>query len=468
MRSVLAVTLAAVLGFVPCTARAQSLALVRDTEIETDIRVMASPVWEAAGLDPKSVNILLVNDPTLNAFVAAGQNLFLHTGLIIRTENPGQLIGVMAHETGHMSGGHLARTPDAYENAMITSLLATIAGVAAGVAAAAANGHDRACRYVGNSTCSDDPSSGIIAGTLAGQSMAERQFFAFSRGIEASADQAGMTFLDETHQSSKGFLQFMQILETQEFISTGKQDPYLRTHPLSSERVDLLRKHVDESKWSDVPYPPEYFAMHRRMRAKLIGFMYPLDKVLQSYPETDTSLEGRYARAIAYYRLPDLKRALPLIDALIKENPTDQYFYELKGQMLFENGRVAEAIPPYQQAVKLMPTGDLLKIDFAKVQIESNDPKLLQPAVALLTDAQKHEHDVPDLWRLMGVAYGRQGDIGMASSALAQEALLEGRRDDARDQARRAMRMLPPGSPGWLRAQDVENAAIRGKKDRNE
>jgi predicted Zn-dependent protease len=303
---------------------------------------------------------------------------------------------------------------------------------------------------------------------LAGQSLAQRQFFAFTRGIEASADQAGMTFLDQTHQSTKGFLEFMQILETQEFINSAQQDPYLRTHPLSIERVDWLRKHVSESPWTNTAYPPDYFAMHARMKAKLVGFMYPLDKVLQLYPETDTSLEGRYARAIAYYRVPDLTHALPLIDGLIKENPKDPYFYELKGQMLFENGKLADALAPYQMAVKLMPTAALIRIDLAQVEVESNDPKLLPQALAELTEAKNHEHDVPKLWRLMGVAYGRQGDLGQAASALAQEALLEGRRDDARDQARRAMRMLPPGSPGWLRAQDVENAATRGKRDPNE
>ena len=176
-------------------------------------------------------------------------------------------------------------------------------------------------------------------------------------------------------------------------------------------------------------------------------------------------MEGRYARAIAYYRIADLKKALPLIDGLIAENPADPYFYELKGQMLFENGKVNEALVPYAKAIELLPSATLFRVDYARVQIESNNPDLLAPAVKQLYDASAREPDLPDLWREMGMAYGKQGDLGNAASALAQEALLEGRKRDARDQALRAMRILPVGSPGWLRAQDVQSAAQRKGDD---
>ncbi len=427
-------------------ALAQEISLIRDTEIENDIRVMATPIWEVAGLEPKSIHIILVNDPTLNAFVAIGQNIFIHTGLIIRTVDASQLIGVIAHETGHITGGHLSREPDAYHNALVTSLISMAVGIAAGVA-----GH------------SAEPA---MVGMLAGQSMASRQLAAHSRGVESAADEAGMKFLDDSQQTSEGFTSFMQVLADQDMLRVGaKQDPYVVDHPLSSERVEYLKAHAKRSPWTHAPIRPDFVIMHKRIKAKLIGFMQPLANTLAAYPESNNSLEARYARAIAYYRIADLKKALPLIDGLIAENPADPYFYELKGQMLFENGKVDEALAPYAKAIELLPSATLFRVDYARVQIESNNPDLLAPAVKQLYDASAREPDLPDLWREMGMAYGKQGDLGNAASALAQEALLEGRKRDARDQALRAMRILPVGSPGWLRAQDVQSAAQRKGDD---
>lgn len=448
LRFCLAALIVLITAAAPTRSDAQGLALVRDTEIEADIRIMATPLFEAAGLEPKAVNIILVNDRSLNAFVAAGQNLFINTGLIIRTEDAGQLIGVIAHETGHIAGGHLARQPDALENALVTSLLSMVVGAAAAVAA--------------------QNSSGVMAGMMAGESMAMRNYFSFTRGIEASADQAGVNFLDRTQQSSRGFLSFMQLLQGQEFLSTNRQDPYLRTHPLSSSRVDFLRGHVATSPWSDVPLPPAFVLAHQRMRGKLVGFLDVPTTTLARFPATDTRLEARYARAVAYYRIPDVASAVKEIDALIKDYPNDPYFYELKGQVLFENGKVTDALPSYQKAAQLLPTAPLIRIDLAQVMLETNDPQYLAPALSQLLDASTREADMPKLWRLMAVAYGRKGDLGNAASALAQQALLEGRRDDARDQARRAMRLLPSGTPGWLRAQDIETTALRRTRRQQE
>ena len=420
------------------------LSLIRDTEVEGIIRTFGTPLWKAAGLTPSSVHIILVNDRTLIAFVAGGQNLFINTGLLIRADSAGQVIGVMAHETGHMAGGHLARMPGAMRNAMITSLIAMALGALGGVAGGGG--------------------SAGAAGVVGGMSMGERNLFAFTRSVENAADQAGLTFLDMSGQSARGMLQFMETIAHKEVLSTVQQDPYLRTHPLTSERIDAIRYHVEHSRYSDVPVAPELERLDRRMRAKLAAFMDPPAHTLETYKASDTSVEARYARAIAYYRIPDLKNALPLIDGLIAEFPKDPYFYELRSQMLFENGKVADALPSQRQAVALSPDPALMRVDLAHIELEMNDPSLLADAEQNLTLASRTEPDLPDLWRLMAVAHGRNGDLGQAAVALAEQALLEGRRFDARDQARRAMRMLPSGSPGWLKAQDVESQALRGRE----
>ena len=251
----------------------------------------------------------------------------------------------------------------------------------------------------------------------------------------------------------------MQVLEKQEPLTAERQDPYLRTHPLNRERVSVLRQHVAASPNSARMPPPNFDALHRRMKAKLYAFLNPLGHTLRQYPESDRSLEARYARAIAYYREPQLDKALALVVGLIGEHPDDPYFHELKGQMLFENGRVPDAVGPYRKAVALLPGSGLLKGDLARVQIETNDPALLDEAVRHLRAALKEDGTQPFYWRQIAIAYGRRGERAESSLALAEEAILLGRKEEARFHAGRAEQLLPRGSPGWLKAQDILEAA---------
>jgi len=412
-------------------------------------------------LRPQAVRIILVNDRRLNAFVAGGQNLFLNTGLIVRAENVGQLLGVVAHETGHIEGGHLAKLPGAMREAMIGSIFETVLAMGALIAAGSQRSRDS---NVPNSNTGTPTTRGG-----GGQSVAMRNLFSFTRTQETSADAAGVALLEQTRQSSRGFLEFMEILANQEYLSQERQDPYARTHPLSRERVEFLRNRVATSSFSDVPVAPEFVAAHKRMKAKLIGFLEPQATVFQRYPTTDTSLEARYARAIAYYRVPDIKQALRTIDSLLAENPKDPFFWELKGQMLFENARPLEAREPYEKAVELSRGIPILKIDLAQVLLAVADAPgagaaatdAVKRAQALLMDAQRLEPESPKLWRMLAVIYGRENNLGLAALATAELALLEGRPRDARDQARRALRLIPAGAPGQLRAQDLENQALQ-------
>ncbi len=350
-------------------ARAQDISMLRDAEIENIIRTYATPIFVAAGLDPEAVHIYIVNDPQLNSFVAGGQNLFLNSGTILRSESPNQLVGIMAHETGHMAGGHLARSEEALRHATIQNIIALVVGAAAG--AASGNGGVAA------------------AAVLGGASMAQRSYLQFSITQEASADQAALRFLDTTKQSARGLLQFFEILEQEELLSGAHEDPYLRTHPLTSQRVDYVREHVLHSPYSDVPDPPDWIEMHKRMRAKLAAFLGAPSQVLAGLKPDDNSVATRYARAIALYRMPDLDHALPIIDGLLHDYPRDPYFHELKGQMLFENGRIAEAVGPYEEAVKLEPELALLRIEVGQVQLETNTDALVTKALTNLNEAEQ-------------------------------------------------------------------------------
>ncbi|MBL27470.1 MAG: peptidase [Rhodospirillaceae bacterium] len=400
----------------------------------------ATPLLEAAGLTPDVVNIILVNDDTLNAFVAGGQNLFINTGLIMRTETPNQLIGVIAHEIGHIAGGHLARSGEATAAANTQALLSMLLGLGAAIAGGG------------------DVGSAVMMG---GQQTALRSLLAYTRTQERSADQAALKLLDETGQSSKGMLDFLDILSGQELLYASNQDPYLRTHPLSSERIDSIAQHVKVSPYTDAKPNAVYVERHARMVAKLMGFLRPPNQTFLRYPDEDQSLPARYARAIATYRIPDIDAALKDIDALIAERPQDPFFQELKGQMLFENGRLDEALEPYRMANELKPNDPLLLTSLAQVLVESGKESQLESAVGQLKDATRLDPRNALSWRLLAISYGRLDQLDESALASAEEALLTGRMGDAHLQAERASRKFPEGSPGWLRAQDIIRTSER-------
>jgi predicted Zn-dependent protease len=425
-------------------ASAQRFSLIRDAEIENTIRAYSLPLWQVAGLTPDTIDIHLINDDALNAFVAAGQNLFVHTGLIIRSESANQLIGVIAHETGHIAGGHLSRTGDEIDRAVSSSLL----GLLLGAGAAVLTGRGEA----------------MAAGASLGQQTAMRNFLAFSRTQESSADTAALRFLEGSGQSAKGFLEFFEILGEQELLSAAQQDPYVRTHPLSRDRVDAVRVQVAKSRFTNAVENPEFTMMHARMKAKLIAFTKPLQQTLRAYPESDRSVAGRYARSIAYYRVANIPRALGLIDELIAEQPNDPYFHELRGQMLFENQRGVEAIPSYERAVALASNSALLHAELAHAQIESGNAALLDSAVANLQFALAREPRESSSWRFLATAYGQQNKMGESARALAEEALLQRRYVDALGLAKRAQAILRNGSPDWLRAGDIIVIAEENQK----
>ncbi|MEW5728776.1 MAG: tetratricopeptide repeat protein, partial [Pseudomonadota bacterium] len=301
--------------------------------------------------------------------------------------------------------------------------------------------------------------------SMGGQEMAMRSLLAYTRGEESAADQAAVRYLEATGQSAKGLLEFFDTLGDQELLVAARQDPYVRTHPLTRDRVSFVRDYVARSNLSNAPVPPAWIEMHKRMRAKLFAFLEPPARTFMRYRESDNSIESRYARAVAAYRKPDLDTALPLIDGLIAERPGDPYFHELKGQMLFENGRGREAIAPYRRSVELLPGNALLHLGLAQALIEQEDASLLDEAQEHLNFAVHHEPQNSQGWRLLSIAYGREGDEGMAAYAMAEHALLAGRLTDAEYHAGKAERLLPKGGPTWVRIQDIKEMAAEARRE---
>ena len=413
------------------------MSLIRDAEIEDIIRAYAAPLLEAAGLGTDAVRLHIVNDDRINAFVAGGPNLFLSTGMLAAAEEPGEIVGVIAHEIGHIAGGHLVRTRGAMENASAEMILATVLAAGAIIAGEGEVG------------------SALITG---GQAMAQQSFLRYSRAQEQSADQAAVRLLESTGQSAAGLLRMFRRLEERERLALGDANGYARTHPLTRERIRFIRDHLEGEEPDAGGVSDARHTAHRRMVAKLKGFLDPPKETLRAYPAEDESTEARYARAIAYYRIPDLERALAALDALLADHPDDPWFHELKGQTLFENGRVKQAIAPYERAVALKGDAALLRLGLARAQIELGDAASLASAIENLEAATRLEKTAPQHWYQLGIARGRAGERATSSLAFAEAAYLRGDAERAHYHATAAAEALPRGSAGWLRAEDILNA----------
>lgn len=421
-------------------AYAQRLNLIRDAEIENTIRTFVIPIWKAAGLDPNAVEIMIVQDNSLNAFVAGGQRIFINTGLIMRTETPNQLIGVLAHESGHIAGGHLARMHEELRSLSTMQILETLlAGGAVAGGAASGAGAGR-----GGPTGGATKAPGSIM-----------SFLKYSQTQEFAADQAAISYLQKTGQSPKGTIEFLRVLHKEERLAIAQRDPYLSTHPLTPDRISAFEEAAARSPYVNTPDTPQALSMHHRMVAKLYGFIMP-DVALQRFSEADRSVPARYARAIALYRKGNLGSALLTIDGLLKEYPNDPYFHEVKGQMLYENGRAAESITSYRRAVQLLPAVGILKIDLARALLDTNSVENDREAIRNLELAVQQESGSFELWRLLASAYSKQNNAGMTSLARAEMAVLRGQRAEAQSHAAAAERSLQPGTPAWQRAQDIK------------
>lgn len=423
---------------------ASALSLIRDSEIETTIRTFSTPLFEAGGLNPDSVRIYLVADDQLNAFVAGGMNMFLNTGLLRRADNANQLIGVIAHETGHITGGHLTQLSQRLRTASSTAMVSTILGILAGVA-----------------TGSGEAGAAIIQG---GQGLAMDSLLGFSRAQESAADQTALLLLDRTGQSSRGMRDFLRKLEDQELMPPSRQDAYLRTHPLTRDRIEHVESHLSRSPLADAPDPPHFETLFKRMQAKLQGFMDSPTRTLSRIPEDAPGIEARYTRAIALFRLGEIDRALPVIETLIAEESDNPYFHELKGQMLFEHGRIADALEPYQNAMERAPDAPLIRLALARVQIALDDRNLLEPAIRNLLRVTAQESDNAFAWDQLAVAYGRDEQFGLSALASAEAAMARGLPGEALDHVTRGERRIQEGSPGWLRLQDIRSAAEQAQR----
>ena len=408
--------------------------ILRDTEIEEILHQDADPIFVAAGLDPKTVKIILIGSKQINAETTSGPTILINTALIMEAETPNQLIGVIAHETGHAAGGHIARSDEGMKTALRTFLLT----VGLGIAAAVAGRPDAGAALMYNANY-----------------FATLDYLGYSRIQEADADQAAVTYLERAGESSKGLVDFFDKFRYEEVFDHAHQYPFFQSHPLSSDRIEALHVRAEKQHHYDVADTPEMIERHKLMVAKIRGFMDPPFQTLTKYKDSDPSFPARYARAIAYYKTGETDRSLKAIDALIAERPENPYLYELKGQVLFEDGKIKESEAPYRKAVELKPNASLLHMFFGQTLASEDDKTKLDEAIAQLQRSLDFENDNPETWQFLARAYDQKGEPGLARLATAEQNFALGQLKDARVFAMRAREMLPKNTPQGRRATDI-------------
>lgn len=425
--------------------------LIRDAETENLLRDYAKPIFTVAGLGSQGIKIHIVNDRNFNAFVVDGHNMFIHAGALMNAETPNQMIGVIAHESGHITGGHLARLRSQVSRARSAALMLQLLGLAAmaGGALAGAPGIGQAG----------------MGAAFGGTDAAMRSVLAYRQNEESSADQAAMTFLNGTKQSGRGMLETFEFMGSKLYGVEGI-NPYLQSHPLPQQRILQLRELVHASPYFDNTDPPDLQFRHDLVKAKLFGFLDKPQIVFNRYPKSNQTLPALYARAIATYRDAGVQVAMPQLDALIAAKPDWPYFYEIKGQFLFESGDPASAIPPLREAVRLAPTDPPIRIMLAQALLGTSNQATLDEAITNLRTGLAQEDSSSMAYRQLAVAYARKADTVKASGAkrqfMAQAELAsaeayfyEGQLKLAKQQAKRAKAGLIDGTPNWLRADDI-------------
>jgi predicted Zn-dependent protease len=441
-----ALTVAAALAVAPMsTALAEQPKgppVIRDTETEQLLREYTRPILRTAGLEKQNIQVVIINENAFNAFVADGHRIFVNYGAIMQSETPNQIIGVLAHETGHLAGGHLAKMREQLAQAQTQMIIAMLLGAGAMVA--------------GSRSGSNSGLANAGAAAIAGpQEMIRRTLISYVRQQEENADRAGVKFLTATGQSAKGMYETFKRFTNDSLFAARGADPYLQSHPMPAERVAALEELARSSPYWDKKDDAALQLRHDMARAKISAFMERQDTVYRRYPLSNDSLPARYAHAISTYLHGDLRSALAQVDVLIQTQPNNPYFYELRGQALLEGGKPAEAIAPLRKAVQLSNNAPLIEMLLGQALVASNNKAYTEEAIAILRAAVARETEAPLGYSQLAMAYGRKGDYAQADLASAQAAFLRGDNKTARELASRAKTRFAIGTPGWVKADDI-------------
>ncbi len=438
------------LYFIPPFSSNAQLAIIRDAETEKFLRNLCYPIFDAAGLDSSEIAIYIINDESLNAFVTGGKNVFIHSGLISRFSTPDALIGVVAHETGHITAGHLARSSENAQKATGAMLLGYLLGIGAALSG------------------SPDAATAIILGS---SQTAERVFMKFTREQEEAADQLGLKYLNKLRYPAKGLVELLEIFQKEMTTSGAQIDEYLLSHPVSIKRIDYLKANTLHSNFSDKNINAKLQKQMNRVLLKLEAYMEKPADLLKKYQNSNDD-EANYVKAIALHRSAHSKEGLQLLEPLVLKNKDDGFLLELKAQILFESGDIVNAIEIYSKAIRYLDNQEsaLAKVYFASaiLSLQKNDSDLIKLAIKSLREAELFEEENPFLFKQLAVAYNKIKDDGRAMLSLAQFNYLRGNKDKAIEYAKLAkVKLKDFDKEEMLRADDIIELANKMEKVKN-
>mgnify|MGYP003635300346 CR=1 FL=1 len=416
---------------------------IRDAEIEKHLKEYMDPIFSVAGLNPKDARIILVNENTVNAAALPNSTMILFAGFIKATTSVEQVIGVIAHEVGHIAGRHHVRGYAAMEKAQKSGMMMGLLGITLGILSGRLD--------VGLATAMGSMSTSI------------HSFLHYHRGEESAADMAATKYLEKLGWTSIGLMEFLETLQGQELLNSTQQDPYLRTHPLTRDRIESIRRKVDKYKIPNGALPKEFYEGYKIIYMKIEAFLFPVHKAAYKY-KGNTTID-KYAQAILAYREAYYDKAISLVDCLILQDPTNPFYYELKGQILFESGQVLASILPYEKAVNFMPDSPLLRIGLSQSFLRQDKKDYTNKAITHLRQALKLEKDNVTAWHLLAIALGKQGNMAEMSLALAEESAYKGDWSMALEQAKRALWHLKKIGKTSVRANDIKLQAEENLRD---
>ena len=408
--------------------------IIRDAEIENFLEEISHPIFSEANLNLNSVDIYIFNDKSINAFVACGQKIFVNTGLIQSFETPSMLRGVMAHETGHIAGGHLARSDEALERAQTPMIVGLLLGIGAAIAG------------------DGDAAQALLLGS---QQIAQGMVAKYSRSQESAADQAAIKYLEGIKKSSNGMLEVLYKFANQEALSSNRQSVRVRSHPISRDRIRSLEQKVNKSQFINERDNEKILFQYKMIQAKLDGFLNNPNDVIRKAKKDSSLIFNKYSLAVAYYRKALLKESLSALNEMINQYPNNPWFYELKGQVLYESGKIRESIIPYRKSLSISPNEPLLMVALATAlnALENNSNAI--EAISLLKKSLMHDQKNTQTWFQLAISYSRINDIGNAELASAERHFLTGNVKMASFHAKKSLKYNKNSSISKLRAQDI-------------
>ena len=408
--------------------------LIRDTELETGLQELAAPLVKAAGFAPNSVDFRIIIDSSYNAFVAGKMAVYLHSGLLLDAKSPEEILGVIAHELGHIRAGHVPRRDEAIRDASNAGTLAALAAIALAAGGA--------------------PSDAVVGVAIGGNDRARRSMLQSFRYDEAVADELGLEYLEKAGITSAGLEQMMRRLASQRALPESHQSRYYQTHPDAAQRLAIYQDHAKQTSHRTAPIAEDKRRLMERLVNKLRAYCEPAQNIIRHSDDRDAA-STQYRNAIANYRRGDLELALKLMNGLSESMPDDPFYHEFRGDILLSMAKPDAAAMAYEKALALHPNSSQIQLNLGRSLIATNNKNHLPRAIEAMLAAKKNEPDWAFIHRQLAIAYGRAGHIASANLSLAEEAILLGNEQQAARMAKRVLAIADLTRDVRNRANDI-------------